>query len=88
MDAAQHQRPRAGLNLARIGPVDGGDPPLHHGLLPEVGEVAGNEGDQERRARDRAVDACHLRGLDPDFLGDLGLRGLRPLRSDAVRPLE
>ena len=57
-------------SVARVVAVERRDAPLHHAFLPEVREVARDQRDQERRARDRAVDPRDLRGLDPQLLGD------------------
>ena len=84
-----HLAPIMPINLARIAPVDSGDPPLHHGLLPEVGEVAGNEGDQRTacpRPRRRCVPPARSGSRTSSAISAFGASGRSC--SDAARPLE
>ena len=88
VDAAEYQNLSIGLELARVVAVERRDPPLHPSLLPEVGEVARDERDQERRAGDGTVDARHLGGLGADLFGDHPTGSVRPLPSDLIRPFQ
>ena len=85
---AQDEDVRRRFEAAWVGPVERGDAALHHALLPEVGQVAGNQRDQERRAGDRAVDPRDLRGLNAQLFGDHRLGDVRALLLHAARPFD
>jgi hypothetical protein len=64
---SEHFRRRA--QFGRIVPVERRDA---QALLPQVGEVAGDEGDEERGARNRAIDPRELGRMRAQLLGDGG----------------
>ena len=88
IDAAQRQQFGRGLQNPRIATVQGREPQVHAGFLPQVVHVARDEREVERGPGDHALQARDPRGLRAEPAHHLAQVAVRMGASRRLGPLE